>query len=75
MFANSPTNTPNEQAIISTFGSVEKFRQQFDMLSANLSQNGTTPEALVQSLLDSGKMSQEQFVQFSNAANRILGRR
>lgn len=70
MFANNP----NQQAIINTFGSVEKFRQQYDMLTANLSQNGTSPETVVQGLLDSGRMSQEQFVQLSNIANRILGR-
>lgn len=68
------TNNPNQQAIINTFGSVEKFRQQYDMLTANLSQNGTSPETVVQGLLDSGRMSQEQFVQLSNIANRILGR-
>lgn len=70
MFANNP----NQQAIINTFGSVEKFRQQYDMLTANLNQNGTSPETVVQGLLDSGRMSQEQFVQLSNIANRILGR-
>lgn len=70
MFANNP----NQQAIVNTFGSVEKFRQQYDMLTANLSQNGTSPETVVQGLLDSGRMSQEQFVQLSNIANRILGR-
>lgn len=66
---SQPTNP-----IVNAFGSMEKFRQQYDALSANLSQNGMTPEAAVNQLLNSGKMTQEQFVYLSRMANQILGR-
>lgn len=81
MFNNyMPQQTPMNQqpqpsnSIADAFGSIENFRKQYQQLSANLSQNGMTPQAYVQYLLDSGKMSQEQLVQLSRAANQILGR-
>lgn len=67
-------NMQQPSPIVNTFGSVEKFKQQYDALSANLSQNGMTPEAAVNQLLNSGKMSQEQFIYLSQMANQILGR-
>lgn len=67
MFANNQQNTP--------FGSIEQFKQQYDQLSANLSQNGISPEAYVNQLINSGQMTQEQFIQFSRMADQILGRK
>lgn len=67
MFVNNQQNTP--------FGSIEQFKQQYDQLSANLSQNGITPEAYVNQLINSGQMTQEQFIQFSRMADQILGRK
>ena len=42
-----------------------QFKQQFN--------NNQNPEQMVQELLKSGKMSQEQFKQFKEMANSILG--
>lgn len=67
MFVNNQQNTP--------FGSIEQFKQQYDQLSANLSQNGISPEAYVNQLINSGQMTQEQFIQFSRMADQILGRK
>ena len=41
-----------------------QFKQQFQ---------NQDPQKMVQQLLDSGKMSQEQFAQFKEMANSILG--
>ena len=67
MFVNNQQNTP--------FGSIEQFKQQYDQLSANLSQNGISPEAYVNQLINSGQMTQEQFIQFSRMADQIRGRK
>lgn len=67
MFVNNQQNTP--------FGSIEQFKQQYDQLSANLSQNGISPEAYVNQLINSGQMTQEQFIQFSRMADQLLGRK
>ena len=67
MFNNNSQQAP--------FGSLEQFKQQYDMLSANLSQNGISPEAYVNQLINSGQMTQEQFIQFSRIADQILGRK
>lgn len=67
MFVNNQQSTP--------FGSIEQFKQQYDQLSANLSQNGISPEAYVNQLINSGQMTQEQFIQFSRMADQILGRK
>lgn len=67
MFVNNQQNTP--------FGSVEQFKQQYDQLSANLNQNGISPEAYVNQLINTGQMTQEQFIQFSRMADQILGRK
>lgn len=37
-------------------------------------QNGISPEQTVRQLLNSGRMSQDQFNQLSNIANQLLGR-
>ena len=42
-----------------------QFKQQFN--------NSQDPEKMVQQLLDSGKMSQEQYKQLREMANSILG--
>lgn len=38
-------------------------------------QNGISPEQTVRQLVNSGRMSQEQFNQLSQIANQILGRK
>ena len=49
--------------------------QQFNQFRQNwLQQNpNTSPQQAVQQLLNSGKMSQQQFEQFRNMANSITG--
>lgn len=49
--------------------------QQFGQFRQNwLQQNpNTSPQQAVQNLLNSGKMSQQQFEQFRNIANSITG--
>ena len=38
-------------------------------------QNGISPEQTVRQLINSGRMSQDQFNQFRQMANQILGRK
>ncbi len=49
--------------------------QQFNQFRQNwLQQNpNTSPQQAVQQLLNSGKMSQQQFEQFRNMANSLTG--
>jgi len=63
MYGNN-FNNPNMQSRMNMLQRFNQFRQQF---------NNQDPEKMVQQLLDSGKMSQEQFKQFKEMANSILG--
>lgn len=56
------------------FGNMQNFMNQFNQFRQNFG-NGQNPQAVVQQLLDSGKMSQEQFNQLSQMANQIMGRK
>lgn len=56
------------------FGNMQNFMSQFNQFRQNFG-NGQNPQAMVQQLLDSGKMSQEQFNQLSQMANQIMGRK
>ena len=56
----------NMKMMMNTVQRFNQFRQQF-------SQTGQNPEQMVQELLKSGQMSQEQFSQFKEMANSILG--
>lgn len=49
--------------------------QQFNQFKANFQQQnpGANPQAIVQQLLNSGKMSQQQFETFRTMANQITG--
>ena len=49
--------------------------QQFSQFKANWQRQnpGANPQQAVQQLLNSGKMSQQQFEQFRNVANNITG--
>ncbi len=47
---------------------MEKLQQFGSMVNGN-------PQQIVQDLLRSGKMSQQQFEQYAQTANQILGRR
>lgn len=46
--------------------------QQFNQFRANFQGN---PQQMVQNLIQSGKMTQQQFEQYSQMANQFFGRR
>lgn len=56
------------------FGNMQNFMNQFNQFRQNFG-NQQNPQQMVQQLLDSGQMSQQQFNQLSRMANQILGRR
>lgn len=56
------------------FGGMQNFMNQFNQFRQNLG-NQQNPQQMVQHLLDSGQMTQEQFNQLSRMANQILGRK
>lgn len=69
---------PNNQfqnPLFSMFGNMQNFQNQFDQFSRNFSNNnnGMNPQAMVQNLLNSGQMTQDQFNQFRIMANQITG--
>lgn len=53
------------------FGGMQNFMNQFNQFRQNFG-NHQNPQQMVQQLLDSGKMSQQQFNQLSQMANQIL---
>lgn len=67
-------NTLNNQNH-SEMNSYDQFMKEYNQLSYNLSQNGISPEAYVNQLINSGQMSQEQFIRLSRIADQLLGRK
>lgn len=63
----------NQNPIFSMFGGFQQFQQNFNAFAQSMSQQGMTPQQMVQNLLNNGKMSQEQFNQLSQMANMITG--
>lgn len=59
--------------VIDMFGNYYNFQQQFSQF-ANQMEN-TNPQQAVQNLLNSGRMSQEQFNRLSQMASMITGKR
>ena len=55
------------------FGNMQNFMNQFNQFRQNFGSN-QDPQQVVQQLLDSGKMSQQQFNQLSQMANQIINR-
>ena len=55
------------------FGNMQNFMNQFNQFRQGI--GNQNPQAMVQQLLDSGRMSQEQFNQLSQMANQIIGRK
>lgn len=53
----------------------QQFKQQFENFARNFQQGGQNPQALVQQLLNQGKMTQSQFNQYRDIANQITGLR
>lgn len=52
-----------------------QFMQQFKAFAQNFQQSGQNPQQIVQQLLNQGKMTQTQFNQLREQANRITGMR
>lgn len=63
------------QAIINMFGSMQNFQQQYGQLQQQLQQFGTNPQQAVMSLMQMGRMSQQQFNMFAQQATQMMGRR
>lgn len=63
-------------SIFDMFGGQVGFNQQLSNFAKQYSQmsNGISPQQMVQQLLNTGRMSQAQFNQFREIANRITGR-
>lgn len=60
----------NNNSIYQIFGSMQNFQNQLDRFKQNL--GGADPQKMVQQLLDSGQMSQQQFNIISQLANQIM---
>lgn len=56
--------------IFQIFGGMQNFQNQFNQFKQNV--GNQDPRQLVQQLLDSGRMSQQQFNQLSQIANQIM---
>lgn len=68
-----PMNPQPQNPILSMFGSMQNFNSQFNNFKQNFSQQGMgNPQMLVQNLLNSGQMTQQQFNQYSAMADAIM---
>ena len=61
-------------SFLQRFGNMQNFMNQFNQFRQNFG-NQQNPQQMVQHLLDSGQMSQQQFNQLSQMANQILNMR
>lgn len=57
------------------FGNQSNLEQQLHNAKNNMAMNNQNPQAMVQQMLDSGKMSQDQFNKCREVVNSILGTR
>ena len=57
------------------FGNQSNLEQQLHNVKNNMAMNNQNPQAMVQQMLDSGKMSQDQFNKCREVVNSILGTR
>lgn len=57
------------------FGQFQNFQQQYSQFANNFQQNsnGMDPQMVVQNMLNTGQMSQQQFNQCRMMANQIMG--
>lgn len=53
----------------------QMFKQKFEEFARNFQQSGQNPQQVVQQLLNSGQMTQDQFNQLRSIANQITGQR
>lgn len=59
--------------ILQMFGNFQNFQNQFNNFQQQM--NGINPQQAVQQLLNSGRMSQQQFNQIRDLVNQITGKR
>lgn len=72
MYFNNPNQNGN---FLSRFGNMQNFNRQLNSFKQQMDQQGNTNyEQMVQQLIDSGKMSQEQFNYYRAIANHITGK-
>lgn len=57
--------------IMQRFGNMQNFMNQFNQFRQSFG-NQQNPQQIVQQLLDSGKMTQQQYNQLCQMANQIL---
>lgn len=55
------------------FGNMQNFMQQFQLFQQQMQGKGD-PQAMVQNMLNSGQMTQDQFNQLRMMANQITGK-
>ena len=60
----------SQQSAPSPFGNITSMIKQFNQFKAGFQGD---PQSMVQQLINSGKMSQEQFEQLSNVAKQFQG--
>lgn len=66
----------NSNPIFNLFGGQQNFQQRFSSFVNQFNQSGGgSPEQIVRQMVSSGRMTQEQFNQFSAIANQITGRK
>ena len=58
-------------------GNPQMFQQQFNSFAQNFQRNfgNVNPQQMVKNLLNSGKMTQAQFNQYRDIANKLTGQR
>lgn len=64
---------PQQDLITNIFGNIQNFQMQKQMIEQQLQQSGQSPEQLVRGLISNGQMTQEQFMQYSQLANQMMG--
>lgn len=71
MFERFQQKKQQTQNSMNPFSSPEAFQQASGQLMNNLNQMGMTPETQVRQLMQSGQMTQQQFNQLSNQADKV----
>ena len=65
----------NLNGLFQFFGGQNAFNSKLSNFGQNCQSQGINPEQRVQELLNSGRMSQEQFNRFAAIANTLTGRK
>jgi hypothetical protein len=68
-----PQMSQNNPFINQMFGSYNNFQAQFNEFAAQIQQAQQNPQQLVQHLINSGRMSPQQFEALRQQANQLMG--